>query len=137
MAKKQTKTTKTQVKKTKEEIIDLTIPSTEPEQALPSAGLGDTIAKVTSALGITPCEGCKKRQNEYNKIYPWLKAGREITQEEAEFIRSIQGKNTMSSGEANQLFWLYNSVFPSKRPVQRCNCPGTIIKLIQRLDSFI
>ncbi len=36
-----------------------------------SKGLGDTIAKVTSAVGIKPCGGCKKRQEKLNKIFPY------------------------------------------------------------------
>lgn len=37
----------------------------------PSRGLGDTIAKATSALGITPCGGCKERQAKLNRIVPY------------------------------------------------------------------
>jgi hypothetical protein len=33
-----------------------------------SRGLGDTIAKVTAALGIRPCGGCKKRQATLNRM---------------------------------------------------------------------
>lgn len=33
-------------------------------------GLGDIIAGVTSALGIPPCEGCKKRQEKLNRLFP-------------------------------------------------------------------
>jgi pantoate kinase len=31
-------------------------------------GLGDVVAKITSAFGIKPCSGCKKRQAKLNKI---------------------------------------------------------------------
>jgi hypothetical protein len=34
-------------------------------------GLGDAIAKLTSAVGIQPCGGCKKRQEMLNKIVPF------------------------------------------------------------------
>jgi hypothetical protein len=34
-------------------------------------GVGDTIAKITHALGITPCGGCQKRQEELNRIVPY------------------------------------------------------------------
>jgi hypothetical protein len=36
-----------------------------------SRGLGDTIAKVTSKLGIKQCGGCKKRQEKLNKFLPY------------------------------------------------------------------
>lgn len=35
------------------------------------AGLGDTIARITSAIGIKPCGGCKKRQEKLNKLVPY------------------------------------------------------------------
>ena len=40
-----------------------------PEQT--SRGLGDTIAKVTSAVGIKPCGGCKERQKKLNELIPY------------------------------------------------------------------
>ena len=36
-----------------------------------SVGLGDTIAKITSAVGIQPCGGCKSRQEWLNKVFPY------------------------------------------------------------------
>lgn len=36
-----------------------------------SRGLGDTIAKVTKAIGIKPCGGCKKRQEKLNELFPY------------------------------------------------------------------
>jgi hypothetical protein len=38
-----------------------------------STGIGDTVAAVTTAAGIKPCGGCKKRQAALNKATPgWL-----------------------------------------------------------------
>ncbi len=36
-----------------------------------SRGLGDTIAKITSAVGIKSCGKCKKRQATLNKLVPY------------------------------------------------------------------
>ena len=36
-----------------------------------SRGLGDTIAKLTTAVGIKPCGGCKERQKLLNKLVPY------------------------------------------------------------------
>ena len=36
-----------------------------------SRGLGDTIAKVTSAIGIKPCGGCNERREALNKLVPY------------------------------------------------------------------
>jgi hypothetical protein len=38
---------------------------------IPSKGVGDTIAKMTKAIGIKPCGGCKKRQEWLNKKFPY------------------------------------------------------------------
>lgn len=38
-----------------------------------SRGLGDTVAKLTTKLGITPCGGCKDRQQKLNEIVPYKK----------------------------------------------------------------
>lgn len=42
-----------------------------------SRGLGDTIAKITKAIGIKPCGGCKKRQARLNKLLSYKRANRE------------------------------------------------------------
>jgi len=36
-------------------------------------GLGDAVAKVTSAVGIKPCSGCKRRRDKLNKLVPFHK----------------------------------------------------------------
>lgn len=36
-------------------------------------GLGDVVAAVTSAVGITPCGGCKQRQEALNRAVPFGK----------------------------------------------------------------
>ena len=38
-----------------------------------SEGLGDTIAKITTKIGIKPCGACKKRQKKLNEIFPYKK----------------------------------------------------------------
>jgi hypothetical protein len=34
-------------------------------------GLGDVVARVTKAVGITPCEPCRKRQQALNQRFPF------------------------------------------------------------------
>lgn len=36
-----------------------------------SKGLGDSIAKLTKAVGIKPCKSCEKRKNILNKLFPF------------------------------------------------------------------
>jgi hypothetical protein len=38
-----------------------------------SKGVGDTIAKITKAFGIKPCDACKKRQKKLNEKFPYKK----------------------------------------------------------------
>lgn len=37
----------------------------------PSRGLGDTIAKITHAVGIEPCGGCERRRQILNRMAPY------------------------------------------------------------------
>lgn len=40
----------------------------------PSRGLGDTIAKLTRKIGITPCRGCRDRQKKLNELIPYKRS---------------------------------------------------------------
>ena len=51
--------------------VDFECPKGKPWR---SRGLGDTVAKLTSKMGIKPCGGCKKRQGKMNKLVPYKKA---------------------------------------------------------------
>jgi len=50
--------------------IDFECPKGKPWK---SRGLGDTIAKLTSKVGIKPCGGCAKRKAALNNIIPYKK----------------------------------------------------------------
>lgn len=105
------------------------------DQKLETSGLGDLIAKVTDTLGINKCQKCEQRQLALNKMFPWLKSNREITDEEVEFVKRISSTNTLKSDDVNYLFTLYNDIFNSK--LQRCACSGLISKMIQRLGVLV
>jgi hypothetical protein len=105
------------------------------DQKLESSGLGDMIASITSAVGIEPCGACNRRKEALNRLFPWLKASREVTEEELDFIKKITSTNTLQSDDVNRLFSLYNDIFSSK--LQRCNCSGLISKMIQRLGVLV
>lgn len=47
-----------------------------------SKGLGDTIKKVTNALGIKQCGACKKRQQKLNALFPYKSDEHKRTHEE-------------------------------------------------------
>lgn len=42
----------------------------QPEPA-PARGFGDTVAAITTAVGIKPCGGCKARQEALNRLFPF------------------------------------------------------------------
>jgi len=105
------------------------------DQKLESAGLGDMIASITTAIGIEPCAACERRKQALNKAFPWLKASRDITEEENDFIKKITSTHTLNNDDVNRLFNLYNDVFSSK--LSRCACSGLIAKMIQRLGVLI
>jgi len=37
----------------------------------PSEGLGDTVKKITNAMGIKPCDECEERRKSLNKKFPF------------------------------------------------------------------
>lgn len=37
----------------------------------PMEGLGDAVARVTKAMGFTPCGGCERRRQALNRIVPF------------------------------------------------------------------
>ena len=58
-----------------------------------SKGLGDTIAKITDAVGIKKCKGCEKRQKILNKKFAYK---RDLTDEEKEKWISFVNRDDQS-----------------------------------------
>lgn len=50
---------------------DGTLTEAEWTPGMPARGVGDLIAKATSAIGIKPCGGCKQRQSALNRFLPF------------------------------------------------------------------
>jgi activator of HSP90 ATPase len=102
----------------------------------PSKGLGDTIAKITTTLGIEPCESCNKRKEKLNTLFPWMRHDiREVTQDEIELMNKINSNHIIQNADVVSLFKLYNSLFGLK--VQKCSCPGLIRRIIGRINDVI
>jgi hypothetical protein len=68
-------------------------------------------------------------------MFPWLRTSRELTEEEIEFIKKITSTNRLDGSDVIKLFNLYNNIFSSK--LQKCNCPGLVQKMIQRLAVLV
>lgn len=69
-----------------------------------SKGLGDSIAKLTEAVGIKPCVGCEKRKNILNKLFPF----KQVNALNRAQIKLIAKLDTLSDME---LIKIYNDVF--------------------------
>ena len=105
------------------------------EQDLGITGMGDIIAKVTDTLGINKCQKCEERQSRLNRLFPWIKTSRDITQEEKELMIRINN-NSLIDNDMNNLFNLYNELLNSELSV--CiDCTGLIKKMIERINVFI
>lgn len=117
------------------EIILKGLTEEKTDQKLESSGLGDFVSSITQALGIEECEPCKRRKEALNRLFPWLKASRDVTEEEIEFIKKITSTHILDNDDVNKLFSLYNDIFSSK--LSRCNCSGLLSKMIQRLGVLL
>ena len=49
-------------------------------------GLGDTIKRFTTWLGITQCEACKRRQEVFNRVFSYKNKTIVMTEEQIEII---------------------------------------------------
>ena len=67
-----------------------------------SKGLGDSIAKITKAIGIEPCKGCEKRQAILNALIPYN--GTTLTDEETTFVKE---STLTKESHKNRLWTLY------------------------------
>lgn len=56
-----------------------------------SRGLGDTIANITSAIGIEPCESCDKRKEFLNKVFPYKT--KELTEDDYKKLILFKDEN--------------------------------------------
>ena len=106
----------------------------DPEkQTLPIQGAGDIVGRMTDFFGIKKCVGCKNRENDWNKMFPFLKPKRELTEEEIEIVERVTIESKFIDKEDKDNFFnIYNEVFNSK--IQRCDCPGLIKTMLERLN---
>ena len=82
-------------------------------------GLGDSIKALTKLLNITTCEDCEARRIKFNKMFPFnRRAERELTEEEVEYIQSIQKSKMIT--DTVRFINLFNDVFNAKEKVTTC-----------------
>lgn len=102
-----------------------------------SQGLGDTIAKITKAIGIEPCSECEERRQKLNDLFGYkLKVINFPNESDTEFIKSI-GLN-LDNDNRKRLCKLYADTFdlPYFEPCVNCS-PKPYLVMIERLKNAI
>lgn len=95
-----------------------------------AVGLGDVIAAATSLVGIEPCADCLERKEKFNSMFPFnRRAERELTQEEIDYIESIQKSKMIT--DTVKFINLFNNVFNAKEKVTTCT--SCMIEYLEKL----
>ncbi len=98
-------------------------------------GLGDLIAAGTSVIGIEPCDGCNKRKEKLNQLFPF--GIEEFSDIEKEYLGTFfeSNKETLDSKDQKQILDIYFRVFRVK-PFDPCtNCSGVWNSIIKKLKK--
>ena len=104
-------------------------------------GLGDIVAKVTTAIGIQPCKDCEERQKKWNFAFPRGLKPREMTEQELndwkEFKDSVPTLD-LSNKERLFLCKTYSDVFqvPYYEPCVNCR-PKPYMIMVDRMDKIV
>jgi len=100
-------------------------------------GLGDVVATVTDALGIEPCEGCKKRQEAWNKAIPF--GTKDLTDGQKEYLQLFFANESteLDKNQQRELIGIYFDAYQIKPFMPCTGCSGvwkSIIKKLKKLD---
>lgn len=79
-----------------------------------SKGLGDSIAKLTKAVGIKPCKSCEKRKNILNKLFPFKR----VNVLNAPQMKLLAKLDSLSDTE---IIEIYNDVFNTNLAIDTFN----------------
>jgi hypothetical protein len=110
-----------------------------------SAGLGDTVAKITEATGIDKLVqwvagedcGCDERRDKLNKIFPYRKPNC-LTEGEHEYLTEFFGryKNFVTSEDQLKLIAIYNRVFNDTKKFSTCaSCVRGMIEGLKTIHN--
>jgi len=108
----------------------------EGKSTLPSFGIGDTIKKITNALGIETCEPCDQRRKEWNKRYPYLnyESMDKLSDYEEDILEKSKSTDVVPYEVAKAVFDMYNKHFKPRPYLEFCQCPGTFLVIRERLS---
>lgn len=115
----------------------------QPKQTAPKAekkvkvgGLGDLIAKATEAVGITPCDGCKKRKEWLNTLFPNKRANA-MTAEEKEKFSQLMNLTRLKEDDLKFIEQLYFKSFNITNVKYLCrSCPAVWVNTIKQLKKL-
>ena len=79
-----------------------------------SKGLGDSIAKLTKAVGIEPCKSCEKRKNILNKLFPFKRVN-VLNDEQIKLLEKLIELSDI------ELIEIYNDVFNTNLTISTFN----------------
>lgn len=101
-----------------------------------TGGLGDIVANVTKAAGITPCENCKERQYKLNNIFRFHRVKEMNEDQKSWFGEYLKRKsNKLEFEDRTKILEIYNDCFHSSLP--DCSaCTGLWIKIIKDLTKL-
>jgi len=115
-----------------EEAIDIS--NIEVVDSKPIKGLGDVVEKITKFFGIEPCGECIKRKEWMNQ-FQFFKLRTEPTFDDVALLRRVTISKKVEQEDKQNLFSMYNRLFATNLRV--CNCPGTILGMVETLNEFI
>ena len=79
-----------------------------------SKGIGDSIAKLTKAVGIEPCKSCEKRKNILNKLFPFKRVN-VLNDEQIKLLEKLIELSDI------ELIEIYNDVFNTNLHISTFN----------------
>lgn len=98
-------------------------------------GLGDVVANITTSVGIEPCEGCNKRKEQLNRLFPF--GIEEFTEDEKTYLGTFfaEDKSELNKQDQKDILDIYFRVFRVK-PFHPClGCSGVWVSIIKKLKK--
>jgi hypothetical protein len=98
-------------------------------------GVGDIIAAITTAVGVEPCEGCNKRKEQLNRLFPF--GIEEFTEDEKIYLGTFfeADKSELNKQDQKDILDIYFRVFRVKTFEPCVNCPGVWVSIIKKLKK--
>lgn len=99
------------------------------------SGLGDVVATITTAIGIEPCDGCERRKEQLNKLFPF--GILDFTEDEKEYLGTFfaENKSELNATDQKKILEIYCRVFKVKMFEVCQNCSGVWKSIINKIKN--